>query len=256
MLGWLFPPSCPCDLQAKAWVEERLQWLSEEFDDNVFNGRPIVLPTPEFFPDAYDGSETAVQMLLDRVCEYMDAVPDLVELKFKANAGKLGWVDENGVALGDTMGTFEEGRRQYRITVDTYSLDDPMALVGTMAHELAHVRLLGEGRCSREEYDNELLTDLTTVHFGMGIFLANAATMWEGNFRKKWPGTNLRKPEYMSLPMYAHALAHLAWFCGEEAPAWAKYLRSNARSEFKQAVRYLFKTGASAYRPAKFRRRS
>lgn len=45
MLGWLFPPSCPCDPAAKAWVEERLEWLAEEFDDHAFNGRRIVLPT-------------------------------------------------------------------------------------------------------------------------------------------------------------------------------------------------------------------
>jgi hypothetical protein len=60
MLGWLFSPSCPCDPAAKHWVEERLQWLSEEFDDHAFNGRHLVLPTPEFFPDPYDGSKGAV----------------------------------------------------------------------------------------------------------------------------------------------------------------------------------------------------
>ena len=45
MPGWLFPPACPCDIAANGGVEERLQWLSEEFDDHAFNGRPIVLPT-------------------------------------------------------------------------------------------------------------------------------------------------------------------------------------------------------------------
>jgi hypothetical protein len=50
MLDWLFPPSCPCDSSSKVWVEERLEWLAEEFRDSTFNGRRIVLPTPEFFP--------------------------------------------------------------------------------------------------------------------------------------------------------------------------------------------------------------
>ena len=36
MLDWLFPPSCPCDSAAKAWVEERLEWLTGEFDDSAF----------------------------------------------------------------------------------------------------------------------------------------------------------------------------------------------------------------------------
>ena len=36
MLDRLFRPSCPCDSAAKAWVEERLEWLVDEFDDNAF----------------------------------------------------------------------------------------------------------------------------------------------------------------------------------------------------------------------------
>lgn len=50
MLDWLFRPSCPCDPAAKAWVEQRLEWLSEEFDDSAFSGRRVVLPTATFSP--------------------------------------------------------------------------------------------------------------------------------------------------------------------------------------------------------------
>lgn len=46
MFGWLFAPSCPCEPSAKAWVEERLEWLAAEFDDSAFTGRRVVLPTP------------------------------------------------------------------------------------------------------------------------------------------------------------------------------------------------------------------
>jgi len=47
----------------------------------------------------------------------------------------------------------------------------------------------------------------------------------------------------MSLPMYAYALAHLAWFREERAPAWARHLNWSARPEFKQALRFLLETG-------------
>jgi hypothetical protein len=40
-----------------------------------------------------------------------------------------------------------------------------------MAHELAHQRLLGEGRV--DVFDNELLTDLTPMYNRSGVFLAN-----------------------------------------------------------------------------------
>lgn len=252
MLNWLFPPTCPCDPAAKEWIEERLQWLSEEFDDHCFNGRPLVLPTPEFFPDVYDGSKRSVRKLLDRVCGYMDVIPDLVDMRFVADAGKIWLVNDSGQYLPHAAGTYQEGERQFIIRLDKSGLDDPMGLVGTMAHELAHVRLLGESRIMSEEYDNELLTDLTVVFFGLGIFLANTPRNWDSQY-KKWPGTKLKKPEYMTPPMFGYALAHLAWFRGEEKPAWAKHLHSNARSEFKQAVRFLFKTWDSTFKPKKWR---
>jgi len=117
-----------------------------------------------------------------------------------------------------------------------------------MAHELAHVRLLGESRIMSDAYDNELLTDLTVVFFGLGIFLANTPRNWDSQY-EKWPGTKLNKPEYMTPPMFGHALAHLAWFRGEEKPAWTAHLHWNARSDFKQALRFLLKTGDSAFKP-------
>jgi hypothetical protein len=223
MFDWLFPPACPCDSAAKSWIEERLQWLSEEFEDHAFNGRRLVLPTPEYFPDPYDGSKRAVRTLLDRVCEHMDVVPRLVSLKFVADVGKIWLVNEAGHYLPGAAGTYEEGDRKFIIRIDESGLGDPMGLVGTMAHELAHVRLLGESRIMSDIYDNELLTDLTVVFFGLGIFLANTPRNWDSLY-KKWPGTNLNKPEYMTPPMFGYALAQLAWFRGEEKPAWMKYL--------------------------------
>jgi hypothetical protein len=220
MLGWLFPSSCPCDPAAKEWVEERLAWLADEFDDHAFNGRRIVLPTRDFFPDPYDSSPDAVRTLLDRVCGYMDVVPELVSLWFKSDEGRLGMVNEDGYGVGYAAGTYQEGEGEFVVT--------------------------------REEYDNELLTDLTTVHFGLGLFTANKPAHFVPT-KKQWPGSTLNKPEYMTPPMYGWALAHLAWFRGEDNPAWAKHLSFYPRGEFKQGLRYLTKTGDSAYKPVRMR---
>jgi hypothetical protein len=247
MFGW-FRPTCPCDPAAKAWVEERLQWLSEEFEDSAFAGCPVVEPTPVFFPDHYDGSKRAARVLLDQVCGYMGVVPDLVALKFVSDANKIWLVNESGQYVPHAAGTYEEGKRKFIIRVAKSGLDDAMGLAGTMAHELAHARLLGEGRILSEEYDNELLTDLTVVFFGLGIFLANTPRHWDSQY-SKWPGTNLLKPEYMTPPLFGYALAHLAWHRGEEKPAWAKHLNWSARVNLTQGLRYLQKTADSAFKP-------
>ncbi len=247
MCAW-FRATCPCDPAAKAWIEERLQWLNEEFEDSALAGRPVILPNGKFFPDPYDGSKKSVRSLLDRVCGYMDVVPELVALKFVSEVGKLWLVNEAGQYLPGAAGTYEEGRRKFIIRVDTSGIDNPMALVGTLAHELAHVRLLGEGRIGIDAYDNELLTDLTVVFFGLGVFLANSPRNWDSDY-STWPETDLRKPEYLTPPMFGYALAHVAWHRGERKPPWAKHLNMAARANFKQGLRYLSATGGSSFRP-------
>ena len=248
MLHHLFKPICPCDPSAKVWVEERLRWLSEQFNDSVFSGRQIILPTPDFFPDRYDGSPDTVRKLLDRVCGYMDVSPDLIDLHFLADAPRFHLVNDSGDAIGHAAGTYHKGNDQFVINLSKSQLDQPMALVATMAHELAHVRLLGENRILRETFDNELLTDLTVVHLGLGIFLANTPRHWDSHY-SHWPGTKLLKPEYMTPPMFGWALAHLAVFRDEDR--FAKHLRSGARSNLRQGVRYLLKTSDSSYQPGR-----
>jgi len=132
-------------------------------------------------------------------------------------------------------------------------LADPMSLVGTLAHELAHQRLLGEGRITSDVFDNELLTDLTVVFKGLGIFLANVPRHWDGNYTN-WPGTDLRKPEYMTAPMFGYVLALLAWCRGDESPDWQKHLKFGVRGEFRQGLRFLRKTGDAKLRPISRRR--
>lgn len=249
MLSW-FSPKCPVDPHAKAWVEERLLWLADEFGLDVFTRRALILPLEEFFPDPYNTSDEAVRVLLDRVCRYMDADPARVELKLFDNPNPLWLVNDRGQYLPTAAGLYEERRHKTFIRLETSQLHEPMTLVGTIAHELAHLRLLGERRIRDDVFDNELLTDLTVVFHGLGIFLANVPRSWESQITT-WPGTQAKRPEYMTQPMFGYALAHLAWFRGEQKPKWAKHLRLDARACFKQGLRYLWATRDSKFRPAR-----
>ena len=249
MLGRFFRPKCPCDSAAKRWVERRLQWLSEQFPESAFSGGPVVLPTPEFFPDRFDGSELRVRELVETVCVYMRVNPASIRVRFEENADPhVHLVNEAGQALPTSAGTFQGGERKHLVTLGREEFARPMDLVGTVAHELAHARLLGDGRIDPEAFDSELVTDLTTVHFGLGIFLANSPRDWMSGYTT-WPGTELKKPEYMNRPMYGWALALLAYFRDERRPSWAAHLGRFARLEVEQGLRYLEATGDTSYRP-------
>lgn len=247
MLGW-FRPKCPVDPHAKKWIEERLRWLSDEFGRDVFARRALILPLEEFFPERYDATPESVQVLANQVCAYMDVDPECVQLEFYTHRGDLGLVNERGQALGRAVGTYHEESGTFVIRLETSQFDEPMMLVGTIAHELAHLRLLGERRISSRIFDNELLTDLAVVFHGLGIFVANAPGAWERD-GKTWPGTDVRRAEYMTQPMVGYALAHAAWFRNERKPLWAKHLRLDARASFKQGLRYLWETADSQFKP-------
>jgi len=247
IFDWLrSPPTCPCSPPAKAWVEDRLDWLCQEFPENIFAGKRLVLPSAEFFPEAYNGTEDDVEVLLRRVCDYMEVDRSRVVLDLMTGGDKTLLVNEEGHHIAGVGGTYEDAGGYAAIHLDVSELDDPIRVVGTLAHELAHHRLMGEQRVSGEEFDNELLTDLTTVVLGLGLFLARSPRNWRSQYFK-WEATDFNRTEYMSPPMFGHALAHLAWFENDRRPHWIRHLPYEARHSLKESIRYLFETGDSTF---------
>ncbi len=188
-----FKPQCPVDDMTKKWVEYRLTWLISQFGYELFT-REILLPTKEYFPEPFDGSESSVRNLLTHVCRYMIVDATRVELRLFTNPEQLFLVNEGGryIPTG-AAGLYEERSDSAIIHSERSELSNLSNLIGTMAHELSHLRLMGEGRVSGNDYDNELLTDLTAVFHGFGIFLGNSPRNWDGAY-KTWPGTKHRPP--------------------------------------------------------------
>jgi hypothetical protein len=251
MFSW-FSARSPVDAAAKCWIETKLGWLAEQFGQECFTRREVILPTPDFFPDAFDGSESSVRRMLNRVCEYMGVDRRYVNLTLYTSPSPLWLVDDKGRYLPPgAAGTFESRSGYCVISLETSQLHDPHGMVGTMAHELAHYRLMSEHRVQGNEFDNELLTDLTVVFHGLGLFLGNCPRSWDSLYGI-WPGTDLKKPEYMTLTMYAYALAHAAWWRDERRPPWMKHMNGDLKACFKSSVRFLFETRESSFRPGEF----
>lgn len=252
-------PTCPVHPVAKDWLEGRLEWLFAQFGPEVFLARPIILPTRDLLPDGFDYSDASVRRLLDRICELMGADSREIELDIaKSRGNELPLVNGTGGAvpsgfggLYQNGGTHRAGgrgrkaRRQIatRISINSDELAELDGLIGTMAHELAHHRLLGDHRIDPDTFDHELTTDLTTIYHGFGIFIADARRIWAGT--DVWPGTDLKRPAYMTPPLAGYALAHYAWLRGEATSDWKRYLSYDVRASFKQGLRFLIETGDS-----------
>ena len=183
--------------------------------------------------------------MLDRVCDYMEIEPDTVELSL--------YEDRNPVYEGEwrhgAAGLYHKEADKFRVWVEVSGLNDPMALVGTLAHELGHVHLLGHGRIADDVEDHEPLTDLLTVFFGMGLFTANSVireNYWNAGGISGW---SMGRRGYLTMPQYGYAFALFAWARGEGNPTWEKHLRLDVRTAFDAALRFLESTRDSQFLP-------
>lgn len=235
---WPFTAKCPLQRREQRWIEESLDWFVEQFGDAVLRG-PVRLPTAEFFPAGYAGSVDDVQTVLARLCVHMGIDANRVVLEFVGE-------DEHPLSehLPQIVRSYDGSaghwqRRDGRtvVALEASGAREPVGMVATLAHELAHERLLGEERVSHSRRDHEPLTDLLTVFFGLGIFSANAAF----EFRSSNRGWQARRLGYLTEPMYGYALARYAWLRAEPRPEWARYLDTNPRTYLKRGLRYLRK---------------
>ena len=233
MFGW-FKPESPLTPHQRCWIDDRFAWLKQQFGEAPVR-KDVVTPTREFFPDHYDGTPEAAAILLDRLCGYMDVDRTRLELHFSTSPcpddlAASSKRSRRGECALYPFGT--EGGRT-RIWLEQTGLGEPYQVVSILAHELGHVRLLADERCDLNATDYELLTDLLTVYFGLGIFRANTA-LWEVNKTAgEFPGGNVIRLGQMTIPEYSYALVLYARARDEVSPRWLEYLRLDACTYFE-----------------------
>jgi hypothetical protein len=240
-------PDLRLEKDQREWIEKSLQWLMTEFGADYFLRHQTVLPQESFFPDKYDGTEESVLKVVNRVCSYMDVNPDLVEVEFfidqddMASKYRLGGSDNRSGAAGLYSGTSDKTKQ--KISINESVMKNSDKLVATVAHELGHVILLGGGKISHEDEDQEYVTDLLTVFLGFGIFTANSTfqfSQWQDNSHFGWRAS---RQGYMSEEMFAYSLAAYAWMRGETKPSWSKYLTVDVGNYFEKYLKYFEKGG-------------
>jgi hypothetical protein len=237
----------PVNEEEKEWIEQSFQWLLENFGKDTFLKHKTILPETTFFPDKYDGSEHAVDLVVKRVCGYMDVNPNQFEVEFLVDRPEL----TSEPLLGDRNYSGAAGlyiakdteETQKKVVLNVALFQNPTRLVGTIAHELGHVILLGGGKITKDREDHELLTDLLTVFLGLGIFTANCAfqfSQWQDNRQGGWSASRMG---YMTEGMYGYSLAAYSWMRNDKKPAWSKHLNMNVSSYLKDSLEYFEEGG-------------
>ncbi|MBR7837548.1 hypothetical protein KDL01_29990 [Actinospica durhamensis] len=234
------PPVCPVSPEQREWIERSLRWCVREFGEQAARG-PVVLPDSDLLPVPYDGSNYQIYRLYDRICSLMGVDPREVELRLRDRIDQAAPSDQGDQGNRHVVGRYRTppylrlrfldvklslGRPS--IEIERAQTTDPVRLVALLAHELAHRRLLGEGRVTTRQADHEQLTDLLTVYLGFGVFTANMQLGLSGHLG------------YLTTGERAYALACYCRMRGEvDVPSWAYELHPRPLEKFQQALEFL-----------------
>ena len=234
---------CPVSENNRLWLEDAFLLLLDFFGKENTQQRKVLTPHYSDFPVRYDGTEQSARETMKIVATQMEVPFDSIELGFyndredRVSAGSpygrsiyLGLAEGEKYAGGLYFGRAEHGK--YEIWLNRSKLSEPESMVATLAHEIAHIKLLGENRL---EENDEHLTDLTTVVFGLGIFNANEAFQ---TFTKI-DSYGWRSGGYLSQVQWGYALSLFAHIRGEKSPVWINHLTPNVKSDFLQGQQFI-----------------
>jgi tetratricopeptide (TPR) repeat protein len=245
MFGFFSPKKseCPVNEETREWIERCILWLANSFGKENIKNRKVLVPNYDNFPIKYNGQPNTVLETMKIVARQMEISPEEIHIDiYKEGQREI----DTGSVMGNRMflqnkegekysgglyfGKQDDGK--YHIAIEERKLKDPLQIVATLSHELSHIKLLGEKKI---EKNNEDLTDLTTVIFGLGIFNANVAFQTKNGY-DSWSWS---KSGYLSQMEWAYALALFAHIKEEENPNWISFLSRNIKSDFIKSTNFI-----------------
>jgi hypothetical protein len=218
-------------------VPEEQEWLGNALRDLFDRGgrypflcSPVLRPSPEHFLDPWSGTLADVHRLTQR-------------LMHQAGLGKLAFTlsgfDERDDAWDSgTAGWFagiEDGRCLFGVHLK--QLKDPEAAIGVMAHEVAHAWREHHDLVVEDRDVEEVLTDLTTIVLGFGVFTTNNTDRYRSYGISRATYWSVSSTGYLPPPAMAWLLALQAFARGGgEARAVGDDLEPNQQASFRAAL--------------------
>lgn len=242
-MSW-FTPKCPINADEKEWLEDSFLWLTEEFGEKTLQDVQIILPDETFFPDEFTADFSYLQNTLRRVCGFMNVEYESIEVSLFSDdeLPLIHPLAASGSKKSRACGLYTKSKDRHLISIEEKLLTNPTNLVATIAHELAHARLIGENRLEYEYEDGEILTDLTTIFFGLGIFTANSLFRFEQWTNPNYQGWQASQQGYISEEWAGYFLALFAFVKNDEDVKWSNHLETNVKYYFQKSLKFLRKT--------------
>jgi len=179
---WPFKSKPILDTKAAEWHVRNYCWLVRNlYHTPMFEDTRLVLPKPGVFKTDHDQGHAKANAIFCQVKTYAGMAEWPVRLvsdvKVYEPHGDLIQATTRNTPLGLFMRDHSGG---VQIAYAPRLLKEPVALIATFAHELAHYVVHSiEDTLPCDPAEEEFLTDQTACFLGFGVFLANSAFQFE-----------------------------------------------------------------------------
>jgi hypothetical protein len=243
----LFGGGTYLDEDDEAWQVETWTWFLKEFGGLAHLRRtPLVTPTREFFPPTEATGEQRAEHIFECVrrlagmehwpCRLI-AQPARAELR----VGDVTALKPIGHA---PAGTFSIDGNGAVISYEPSNVSEPLKLIATFSHELAHYRLSNLRReIPGGEEVHEYATDLMSVYLGFGLFHANSAFSYSQHQNVMSQGWKYSHLGYLGERGFTFALAVFLELKGQSSDDAKSFLKAHLFSELGKARRHIAKRG-------------
>lgn len=239
---WNKKKKLPITEEDKIWVDEDLNWLKTELGQEHFMEIRTITPTKEFYDRTFDGTEKDAEFILERTMKLMNIQNADIKLDFFSDSpiemsdGTILTTpaDFDG-SWKSASGTYEQTENGTVISIETGQLKNPISLIATISHELAHHILLGENRI---EENDEFLTDFTAIVYGFGIFIGNSRFNFSSFSTNDGFGWQSSSQGYLPEQLIAYAMAWLSKERNEKTD-FSQYLNQSMKKYFDLSIDWL-----------------
>ncbi len=240
---WPFAARSVLEPGEEAWQVDTWKWLLEEKGGiGDLSRASLVRPTAQFFPPTELTGHARVEHVFEtikRLCGLADWPCRLI-----AQPERGGLVVNPVTALkvrrGGPAGTYLRQGNAAEISYDPKLVNDPWALVATLAHELAHYFLDDYRKMPPGGAEGfEPSTDLGVVYLGFGLFAANTAFRFQQTQDFQSQGWAYSRLGYLKEREWTFAIAVFLRLRGIDPVQATPHLKPHLASQLKRSLRYL-----------------
>jgi tetratricopeptide (TPR) repeat protein len=223
----------------KDWIENNIKWFIEMFGFEKVKNMPFFSPTFDVFPYDNLSENSQFQKLFNQLCDIWEVDATNIEVCIFDDVVSMQWNSWFPFEkVSEPAGTFERGeftdKKSFRINIAKSNFEHPQKLVFVMAHELAHVKLLGNQYLHDQQVDLEPLTDLACIYFGFGVIMANSLRV------KDFKG--LSKTGYLPDQIVSYSNAIICYITKTSQETYLNEMNDNIKDLFKNDFQFLSQT--------------